>query len=1092
MINLDKFKGVQKEILLANKQNQLVSAGAGSGKTTVMIEKIADLLIEKNVDVDNLLVVTFTVLAAQEMKQRLINKLKNELIVADNKKKEEILNIIEKIKTSNIDTIDGFSSKTIKKYFYDLKISPNIEILSDATKDFYLTKAMNKTFNDFKKFGDKLNFILDLFGGNARNLDQLKELILNAYYNVINIEDYEKFLDTSYNEYIDSVKSENVVNTYLCELASKIVKNIIEEYSNFTSSVKEKLNILVESLQQFNVKMLFKANLNILNKLEIVKFTQTEFKENDGLKVLTFKIADIYSIKNNLEKNEINENFEEKNEKIIKYFEIFLDLLKNFIKNYNYLKEKYDLIDFNDLNRLMLELLNNENIRKELQSKFKYIFIDEYQDVNPLQDALMSLLVGEKTTLFMVGDVKQSIYGFRGSSPEWFLRKYNKMKQQSEIQDVFDMNINFRSSPTILKFINELFSRLMTKEIADIDYKKDCEIEPKRDDILEDKVKILLVEDNNENEIDNGIYSVKNHTQKNKLRAKDKEALLVLKTITELIGTEFYDANLKEKRKLTYSDIAILTHSDKDENSCLLIDLLKANNVPVNRNNKLEINKSESVKLILSILKCVCNTADDVDFFATFFSLTEMTIDDVVTIRDKNLTLFENLLENQNLEFVKHGFELIEDIRNASYHLSNKELINYILDKHKLRYFILRKSNGQKELNLLNEFIDKLSTLENNLGLCEFIEMVESSVNGSSDFVSMDKEDSVTIQTIHKSKGLEYPVVILFNSSKLFAYLRDNEAINFNSNIGFGVDYFDTTNRIKMDSLTKFSIRLANNQKGYKEELRLLYVALTRAKNKLFITGTYNGKDFENINKTSYTNMILSCFADQIQGDILEKENFVLEFVEDVVVLDYEQLSSFKQVETYGLDFEYKNKNKFTIPFKNTVTGINSEHAQKDCFNIRHILNDSVQYEIEDKAKVGVEYHSALEKLDLMSTYNQNTKFENVDYLKIRIAHEKLSPLVQNAIDLKKEAEFMMYVSYNEIIESEITDKVLIQGVVDLIIERENSIDIVDYKFSSLPTKILKTKYAEQLKLYKLAVEKAYNKKVEHMYIYSINSGELV
>ena len=575
------------------------------------------------------------------------------------------------------------------------------------------------------------------------------------------------------------------------------------------------------------------------------------------------------------------------------------------------------------------------------------------------------------------------------------------------------------------------------------------------------------------------------------MKAKDKEALLVLKTITELIGTEFYDANLKQVRKLTYSDIAILTHSDKDENASILIDLLKQNAVPVNRNNKLEVDRNETIRLVLSILKCVNYTADDVDYLATFLSLTDMSLDDVVEIRDKNLSFYENLINNTENKKVKHGFDCLDDIRQASYSKTNKELISYILDNHKLRYFILRKPNGEKELNLLEEFLSKLSVLEDCLGLCEFVEVVESNVNSSTDFVSIDKEDSVTIQTIHKSKGLEYPVVILFNSSKLFAYLRDNDAINFNSNIGFGFDYFDTANRIKMDSLTKFAIRLENNKKGYKEELRLLYVALTRAKNKLIITGTYNGKDLLDINKTSYTNMIISCFADQINGNKLEKENFILEFIDDLNFSN-DKKENVRAVETFGLDFDYGGKNKFSIPFKNTVTGINKQVSQNVDYKLKSVMSSSVQYSLEDRAQIGVNYHSAMEKLDLIAPYMKNSSYDYVDYDKIRLAHEKLSPLVQNATNIKKEAEFMMYVPYNSVVKSDVEDKVLIQGVVDLIIERENSIDIVDYKFSTLPVKVLKQKYAEQLNLYKMAVEQAFNKPVEHMYIYSINTGELI
>ncbi len=1095
---MKEFKGVQADILNAKKKNQLVSAGAGSGKTTVMIEKISNLLIKDNVEVESLLVVTFTVLAAQEMKERLIKNLKEVVLTTGENEKQRILSIIEKIDTASIDTIDGFASKTIKKYFYDLSISPNIEIISDATKDYYLTRAMKKTFDDYEKSNGEINLMLDLFGGNKRNLDSLEELILNSYNNIINIEDYEQFLSDCVEEYSDSVKSEKIVNAYICEMASKTIKGIIEEYEQLTDKVKTKLQEVVSVLNEFNPSVSFKTNLKVLNSFQSIRFAPKDYTDNENLKSITAIISKFNDVKKEIEKNQIDENYEDKNEKIINYLSIFINLLKNFIKNYNKIKEKNNLIDFNDLNRLMLKLLKNENIKKELQNKFKYIFIDEYQDVNPLQDGLMSQLAGVNTTVFMVGDVKQSIYGFRGSSPEWFLNKYNRMKKDQNNEDVFDMNVNFRSSPTILNFINIVFNELMTKPIADIDYKKDCNIEPQRDDIVDDKVKIILINDDKEDEIDEGIYSVKNHSQNQEMRAKDKEALLVAKIISELVGTEFYDANAKQRRKLKFGDIAILTHSDKDENSRLLVDVLKGYSIPLNLNNKLEVDNSETIRLILSILKCVNNTADDVDYLATFLSLTELTIDDVVSFRDKNFSFYENLtiikenlIGNEIFSKINSGFNALEDIQNASYTMTNRELILYILNQKKLRYYVLQKPNGEKELQLLEEFLMKLSPVEDSLGIAEFIEVVESNVSSSGDFATVDKEDSVTLQTIHKSKGLEYPVVILYNSSKAFSYLKERDSISFNSNIGFGVEYFDVENRIKMDSLTRYAIKIANNKKGYKEELRLLYVALTRAKNKLFITGVTN-KKFDDINKTSYTNMLLSCFAQDIVDDTLERETFELKILDDVEDMEILSNENEKEYERLGENFVYPNKDKFIIPFKNTVTGINSKLSQEQGFKMKSIVKATTQYEVEDKAKIGVEYHSALEALDLTKPYVKNSDFELVDYDKIRLAHEKLSVLVKDAVSIKKEAEFMMYVPYSDVVVSDIEDKILIQGVVDLIIEKENSVILVDYKFSSLPAKVLKEKYAEQLNLYKFAIEESFKKPVEKMLIYSISTGELV
>lgn len=1105
---MKEFKGVQKDILLANNNVQLVSAGAGSGKTTVMIEKISNLLLKQNVDIDNLLVVTFTVLAGREMKDRFTEKLKDELASCKDDEKERILNILEKVDTASIDTIDGFASKVVKKYFYELNISPNIEILSDATKDFYLSRAMKETFAQTGVA--ELNVLLDVFGGNARNLRPIENLILTQFNNVMNIEDYEKFFDDVKLEYQDSLKSEKVLNEHICNCARICVKCITQESIGFEKSVMDKLAGFVSMLSVFNCKMSFKTNLKLLMELEKPKFTPKEYKENIGLKDVVVQFDNLFDIKTNLLENDICEDYEEKNEKILKIAVIFIEILEKFIKNYKKIKENNNLIDFNDLSRLILKLLDNKNIQAELIDKYKYIFIDEYQDVNPLQDRLMNKLTGENTTIFMVGDVKQSIYGFRGSSPEWFLNKYNRLKEKSE--DVFDMNINFRSSPKILNFINLIFSKLMTKEVADIDYAEDCMIEPKRDDIIDDKVKIWLVKKEQKLEKATGIYSVKNDGA---LTVKDEqnEAMLVAKTITELVGTKFYDANLKQERTLTYKDFAILTHSTKDDASKELVNVLRAHAIPLNQNNKLDIKQSEIIGLIISIFKCVMHTNDDVDTLAAFMALTDLTMEDVAIIRDKEFSFYENLNnfiekceyieensekaeENiKNIEIltkISTGFEVLSQIEQASYSLTNKELISYIMDCEKLRYYILQQPQGENQIQLLEEFMNQITPMLDGLGLCEFVEVVESNVSSLGEFTLMDAQDCVTLQTIHKSKGLEYPVVFLYNSSKMFSHLREHDAINFNTNLGFGFDYFDTVNRVKSESLTKYAIKLLNNKKGYKEELRLLYVALTRAKNKLFITGTVSNDDFNNVKQTSYANMLIHCFSSQFENGAIEKEDFEFNIIDDYDVVLNRSLEQCQDIENAFGEFSYPYVSKFNIPIKNTVTNINKRAVESVGYSVKEIASNPVQYDVETSAKIGTNYHEALELLDLTKPYQQNSQIDGVDYKKIEIAHKTLSVLCKDAIAIRKEAQFEMFVPYNEIVASMITDKVLVQGVVDLIIEKENSIVLVDYKFSKLPSHILKQKYAEQLNLYKLAIEKAYKKPVENMFIYSIVADELI
>ena len=1087
---MTNFEKVQRDILDARESAQLVSAGAGSGKTTVMIEKIANLILD-GVPIDSILVVTFTVLAGQEMKDRLEKKLKQELDTAEDKAK--ILDILERLKTASIDTIDGFSSKMIRKYFYELNLSPNIEIISDNTRDYFLSRAMRTTFNKFSNDVEKLNVLIDIFGGNRRNLDNVEELILDSYYNLMNIENYEEFLLSARREYENSIKSENVVNAYINKKIRAVILSIRDNYSSLDQTVRSTIDTFILDLNKFSTKLNLKANLNILYNLSIPSFTAKEIKENLALAEIDDAISSLSDLRENLRANGIDENFDEKNEKILIYFDYFIEILAEFIKNYNNLKEKNNLLDFNDLNRLMLKLLKNDRVKTELNTKYKYIFVDEYQDVNPLQDKLINALAGSDTKVFVVGDVKQSIYGFRGASPQGFIDKYSQYKNDTDSGRAFDMNINFRSNPKVLEFINEIFSNIMKSDSADIPYYPDNVIEPKRTDIVDDKVKICLVKDENSEEIAQGIYSVESDIN-DRIHAdsKLKEATLVLKIITDLIGQDIYDAKEKVIRKIKYSDIAILSRSEKDETMRILIELLKSNAVPLNVTNKLDIAKNECIRLILSILKCVNNTADNVDYLATIFALTDIDIDQLIEIHTED-DLYLSLLAHSENESVATLNKILENIRNASFTMTNSGLIRYILNDCRLKYYILAKENGAREIDLLDEFINKLTAIEDSLNIAEFIEVVESNVSRAGDFQSSDNENSVTIQTIHKSKGLEYPIVILYNASKMFSYLRENDSINFNDSIGFGVDYFDMTERTKRTALVKYAINLLNMEKGYKEEMRLLYVALTRAQNKLYITGKYTDKIFTDIKNTSFMNMILSCYRDRISEGINEFHYCDIDFIDSLPEINLIRPALEIEIERADLGFVYQNQSKFSIPIKNTVTGLNSELSQKTSFSTKKWFNPYTQYSADDdRATIGTHYHSALENLDFLKEYQKNTDYEDVDYRKIKLAYDQLSPLMKDSVDVRKEADFMLYIPYNEIVpDSPVSDKVLVQGVVDLMIEYKDSITIVDYKFSTLDVEILKQKYQEQLALYKLAVERAYNKKVEHMYIYSIMTGEL-
>lgn len=1098
------FEPIQQDIIKSFAKNQLVSAGAGSGKTTVMIEKIANLIIEENIDISSLLVVTFTVLSANEMKSRLQAKLKQKLDDCDgltglteaeiDSKKREILSKIDQLQTASIDTIDGFNSKTIKKYFYEIDLNPNMQIISDTTKDFYINRAMKQAIDTISKDKEKVGILLDLYGGNARNFENLEQQIFDIYNDIINLEDYVAFIKDAQNEYLNNQKSEQIVNQFIISKAKNLIEFFRDNYIGSPSNIQSKFTTNIEELEKINSSVMLKNNLLSIQTINLTTFTSKQIQDYPELADVNEEIKGFKDFVKWLKDNGITSDYDLQNETLVKNFSYVIDMLEIFMQNYQKIKTKNNLMDFNDISRKMLELLANDRVRKELQQRYKYIFIDEYQDVNPLQDKIMSMIADEDTQVFTVGDVKQSIYGFRGSSPEWFLQKYNNFKDNPQQGQAFDMNINYRSNPLILNFINEIFVSLMTKHTADIDYKSTSQIQPRREDIVDDKPTILLVNSDREKQFATGLYSVKNDKGEAKTSPKAYEAGLVASLITSLIGKPFYDANLKQNRTLSYKDIAILSRSTNDENAKILIDVLRTSGIRISLNNKLDTKASEGIKLILSVLKCVNFTADDVDYLATFMALTDIQLDDIMAFRQDKASLFEDLTNNLDNPQIALGFEKINLIRLQSYVSTNSQLIRYILNNMQLKNYLLSTEYGDKELKLIEQFISKLS-VEDSLSLTEFVTVVESNVSRGNDYQDIDDEDSVVFETIHKSKGLEYPVVILFNASKQFSYLKDSDDITFNSEVGIGVNFYDLKNRQKSYSLPKYAIKIANSTKGYKEELRLLYVALTRAKNKLYITGQYSPKGLEKkIKKTSYLNMILSCYQQAILAGRTDFNLCKFEFFDEVASNTLSGDKTEKQIIQIKPDFEYPNQQKFEISLKNSVTGLNTKQSEKTRFDTKIWTKPQTQYLLnEDRAIVGTHYHKALELLDLTKDYQQSTNFDDVDYGKIKLAHKILSDSAKGAIKIKKEADFMMYLPYNCLVEeSSVSDKVLVQGVLDLLLEFDDHFDIVDYKFSTLPASVLKQKYAEQLRLYKLAVEKAYNKKVGNVYIYSINTAELV
>ena len=1113
------FDKQQQDILDCSEQYQLVSAGAGSGKTTVMIQKITDLLLEGKASTDEILVVTFTNLASIEMRERLVENLTKELSTCTTEEeKVRIQTLLDGVETASVDTIDGFCSKMLKKYFYQASLDPEIKIISSFSQEYYINKALDLSIKQFSESHQpELIVLCDIFEKNARSLDALKSNLLKAFDYCVCQKDYDIFLNNILVQYKDlSSPSSVYLNEYICNkinnLITPIIKTIpfLSDYPNLHSMLDNYTTHLL-NIKSSNCLM---DNINLLNCCPICNFNSCKgIKDNSDYERVKYYVG---LLRKTFEELEFLKDLKEENlGKISNHLNAFVELLKQFIHTYADLKHENGVMDFSDLERKMLEILKTEEILQDFHSTYKYIFVDEYQDINPMQDELINTLLGSSANLFLVGDVKQSIYGFRQSTPELFIQTYKDYKQNSDLGSAFDMKINFRSSPKILEFNNEIYSHLMTEKDADIDYAGTSTFEPRNTDFpLGQDVEILVANADIQPEPSyaSGLYSVNTHANPNsKLTAHEIEIYSIINKIKSLVGTEIFNPKTKQNKIVEFSDIAILSRNIT-EPAQDLARALTENNIPININKTTDLKDSEGVNKILSILRVLNFTASDIDYAYLFTSpLVNIDYNELITLYcDHSLSLYNNLQNyinsnNDNLSIkIKYGFNLCEELRIISSTMNVVELIDTILNKYHLRQHLIASDKGYEELNILDEFLNSLSGEERNLPISKFIDLIEKNLNSSNQIVSRDSINSVTIQSIHASKGLEYPIVILFNCGQNFRYLKDTNDLNFDTDLGVGMQYYDLDARTRQESPTRYAIKLKNMEKAYKEELRLLYVATTRAKNKLIITGCCSEDKLRNemLEKHNYMNMILSCYYGQINTNSITDEyhfnNCSISIINDISQLDEVSTSSTKSLSddnsiNVNINFTYPHLQETNISIKNNVTAIS--RTLNDEYNIAPIklnLTENLQATNDDLAQIGTAYHNALSTLDYSCPYIYVNEDNDIDENLIKLAYNKISPLAQHCINQFNEKQFMMYIPYKDIYpDSNLDTKILVQGVVDLILEFDDHIILIDYKYSSSPINKLRERYNTQLYLYKLALERAFHKPVTQSLIYSIKTGDL-
>ena len=884
----------------------LVAAAAGSGKTAVLVERIIRKITDINnpIDIDKLLIVTFTNAAAAEMRERIGDAISAAL--DKNPGSIQLQKQLSLLHKANITTIHSFCLDVIRKNFHTIEIDPDFRV-SDETEAFLIkmealeelleTKYADENDKDF------LNFV-ECYG-NGRDDKLVQNLVLSVYDFVMSYPWPEKWLSDKANAFLirDGV---DLNETFW---GRELIKNIKNELLGLKDLIDKALNIINKNAQLFpyynrfiedreNISMLIDYCRgrwdDIYNFLYKIDFGKLPPCRNCSNKEEQDKVKDIREIVKNSIKKIREEVFIDNSDGVasdLRAMYPLMNTLSGLVKEFNSIytakKRENGLLDFNDLEHLCLKILTKEGDKQEIiptetalsyRRKFHEILIDEYQDSNLIQEVIIKTISGDKNNtpnVFMVGDVKQSIYRFRHAKPELFLEKYNSYSiSAGEKQRKVLLYKNFRSRKNIIDAVNFVFSQIMSTKAGEIDYDENEKLNPgiKYKDAEGEHINIggaveldiiELNSDNDEEEkstdyieenINKREYDEENY---NKIEI---EAKLIADKILTLTGKgdgkcfNVYDKNKDSYRPVQYRDIVILLRTTKDW-SDVIRDELEAVGIPSYADTGTGYFDTVEIKTIMSVLQVIDNPMQDIPLLSVMRSpiynfLPEELID--IRLVNKECSFYEAMEEyvkNNRDTTASKVQKFIKDLmlwRKKALYMSTDELIWFLYDYTNYYNFVAAMPGGAARQANLRLLFERARQFENTTykGLFNFIKFVDKLKTNRGDMGSAkilgENENVVRIMSIHKSKGLEFPVVIVAGMGKKFNMSDLNGKILYHQDMGYGPDYVDYNKRISYPTPVKHSLKYKIRSEALSEEMRVLYVAFTRAKEKLIITGCVN------------------------------------------------------------------------------------------------------------------------------------------------------------------------------------------------------------------------------------------------------------
>lgn len=1102
--------------------NVLVYASAGSGKTSVMVKKIVDDVV-KGVPIKDILVVSYTKASATDMRLKIINALFDVAKDENVKNVDKIREEIDNLPFAEIGTMDSFLGRIIKENFEFLKISPKAQQMDETESKDMKRRALKKVMNDeYEKQAEDFIRVASRASGIVDDTP-LSEIVLRIY-DAISInprpDEFKAMLLSSVTDNPDSVYGKVILDFYR-DLAAEtlpFVKRTIDVTALNDAPVHAAaLRYSVETLEQLSDVCTANDAKKIIERYVKPNFRGGKPKISDEDKALVTTARDktaeiIEKLSEKLFVDYTNYNVNDAKE----FMRVVMRVVEEFDREYERLKKRENKIDFADLSKYAVKLLKDESRREEIRQKFSLVFVDEYQDINPLQEEI--LLKITDGNLFMVGDVKQSIYAFRNADSKIFTDKKKSFETGKARGSALPMTANFRSENGVLEFVDRVFSGIMTLTHGGCDYKNESLfIKDGFKGEMSKNARIMLVKNDpsrEETEI-SGVYSVMSHERNSSLDEISgyTEGSAVAEEIRKIIGSKYVKS---DGTPLEYKDIGVLFRK-RGSGSDGFLRALTDNGIPYASDGFIEGAGKRYIKELSCFIKAVDNSLDDIAFVGFLRShFAKFSDEDVAKVVKyyKSDFVYDAVKKcaektDELSEKCRIALAFLWDERKRAAFCGVKDFLYEVVGTTAFDAYVLAGENGKDDMTAVRKFISDGAAYPD---LQSFAAAIRN--GDDDDFTNPDDEaDAVKILTVHASKGLEFPVVFLARCDVNWGGGTKAGDIVFDRTLGAGIKLFDEETRLKADSLAYTAIKLEAKRREADENIRLLYVALTRAKNRIYVTGTTN-KALEK--KFDFPTPVISSmkFSDLITFAVAMDDGLygLIDFVEPTVENPNEVAKSglylsngddktrnaLKKV----LDFVYPFEKSSRISPKYTVTEINRlvRDEENEGFT-PSMINPS-----SDNRRTGIAYHAVMESIDfstrtvseinyLLKNLVENGVLQDGDE-ELVDANDILrciqSPVIQEGIKGRyiREKSFMLSLHAGEV-GGDSSDDILVQGTIDLAFFGEENV-IIDFKYSGLSDERLAEKYARQLKTYKIAVMQAYDVKVDKILLYSFKTGHFI